>query len=39
MVFSTILPAQGERLEKECPYPAEQELVVELVPEKGVWFL
>lgn len=38
-VFFSILPVQGEGIEKECPYPAGQELVVELVSEKGAWFL
>lgn len=38
-VFFSILPVQGEGIEKECPYPARQELVVELVSEKGAWFL
>lgn len=39
VVFFSILPVQGEGIEKKCPYPAGQELVAELVSEKGAWFL
>ena len=38
-VFSSILPVQGEGLEKEWLDPAGQELIVELVSETGFWFL
>lgn len=39
VVFFSILPVQGEGIENKCPYPAGQELVAELVSEKGAWFL